>query len=123
MGKLYDRISDLCDKKGISRTKMCRDVGIQPSIMTDLKMGRQSGLSAKTAQRIASYFGVSVAYLLGEEEAAQSGENAATLQQLKDSPATRAMLHSLRDMSEDEIMAYANFIKIFRAGGEGRGKK
>ncbi len=117
MGELYDRISDLCDKKGISRAKMCREVGIQPSIMTDLKMGRQSGLSAKTAQRIASYFGVSVAYLLGEEDTAQSGEDA-TLQKLKDSPAARALLHTIKDMSEDEIRTYTRFIKALRAGGE-----
>ena len=65
MGELYDRISNLCEVKGVSRAKMCREVGIQPSIVTDLKMGRQSGLTARTAQKIASYFGVSVDYLLG----------------------------------------------------------
>lgn len=37
-------------------------------ILTDLKMGRQSGVSATNAQKIASYFGVTVGYLLGEEE-------------------------------------------------------
>ena len=36
--------------------------------LTDLKMGRQTGLSAAKAQKIASYFNVSVGYLLGEEE-------------------------------------------------------
>jgi hypothetical protein len=33
-----------------------------------MKSGRTAGLSANTAQKIASYFGVSVGYLLGEEE-------------------------------------------------------
>jgi hypothetical protein len=37
-------------------------------ILTDLKMGRQVGISAANAQKIASYFGVSVGYLLGEED-------------------------------------------------------
>jgi transcriptional regulator with XRE-family HTH domain len=36
--------------------------------MTDLKSGRKKGVNAETAQKIASYFGVSVGYLLGEEE-------------------------------------------------------
>jgi hypothetical protein len=31
-------------------------------------MGRRTGVSAVTAQKIASYFGVSVGYLLGEED-------------------------------------------------------
>ena len=47
---------------------MCSEVGISKGLLTDLKMGRRSGVSAVTAQKIASYFGVSVAYLLGEEE-------------------------------------------------------
>lgn len=36
--------------------------------MTDLKKGRKKSVNAETAQKIASYFGVSVGYLLGEEE-------------------------------------------------------
>jgi hypothetical protein len=35
--------------------------------MTDLKSGRKKGVNAETAQKIATYFGVSVGYLLGEE--------------------------------------------------------
>ena len=47
---------------------MCTDIGMSKGILTDLKMGRQTGISATNAQKIASYFGVSVGYLLGEEE-------------------------------------------------------
>lgn len=47
---------------------MCTDTGISKGLLTDLKMGRRTGVSAATAQKIASYFGVSVGYLLGEEE-------------------------------------------------------
>ena len=47
---------------------MCSDIGMSKGILTDLKMGRQSGVSASNAKKIASYFGVTVGYLLGEEE-------------------------------------------------------
>lgn len=47
---------------------MCTDIGMSKGILTDLKMGRQSGISAANAQKIASYFGVSVGYILGEEK-------------------------------------------------------
>ena len=47
---------------------MCADTGISKGLLTDLKMGRRTGVSAKTAQKIATYFGVSVGYLLGEEQ-------------------------------------------------------
>ena len=47
---------------------MCTDVGISKGLLTDLKMGRRTGVSAVTAQKIATYFDVSVGYLLGEED-------------------------------------------------------
>lgn len=68
MSDLYNRIMSLCDNAGISGYRLCKDAGIQPSVLTDLKMGRQLGLSAKNADKIASYFGVSVGYLLGTEQ-------------------------------------------------------
>ena len=47
---------------------MCTDIGMSKGILTDLKMGRQTGISTANAQKIATYFGVSVGYLLGEED-------------------------------------------------------
>ena len=68
MGNLYNNIASLCEKHNIKGAKLCDDIGISKGLLTDLKMGRRSGVSAVTAQKIASYFGVSVGYLLGEEE-------------------------------------------------------
>lgn len=68
MGNLYETINTLCAEKGVKGGKMCTEVGISKGLLTDLKMGRRTGVSAVTAQKIASYFGVSVGYLLGEEE-------------------------------------------------------
>lgn len=68
MGTLYDNIMELCESRGIKGGKMCTDVGISKGLLTDLKMGRRTGVSAVTAQKIATYFDVSVGYLLGEED-------------------------------------------------------
>lgn len=68
MWTLYDRLDSLCKERGIKGGKMCTDLGISKSLMTDLKSGRKKTISAPTAQKIASYFGVTVGYLLGEEE-------------------------------------------------------
>ena len=68
MCNLYDRIIDLCRQKGITGGKMCTDLGISKGTLTELKMGRQKSLSASKAQQFASYLGVSVGYLLGEEK-------------------------------------------------------
>ena len=68
MCTLYDRIQELCKWKGVSGSRMCLDLGMSKSTMSDLKSGRKKGVTAETAQKIASYFNVSVGYLLGEEE-------------------------------------------------------
>lgn len=68
MGTLYDRIQSLCKSKGVSGSRMCLDLGLSKSTMSDLKAGRTKGMSTSTAQKIASYFDVTVDYLLGEEE-------------------------------------------------------
>jgi transcriptional regulator with XRE-family HTH domain len=62
----------LCDEKGIKGGRMCTDIGMSKGILTDLKMGRQTGVSAANAKKIAAYFGVTVGYLLGEEETKKS---------------------------------------------------
>lgn len=70
MGSLYLRIQNLCEAKGIRPGRLCDELGLSRGLMTDLKMGRKKSVSAETAQKIASYFGVSVGYLLGQEDTA-----------------------------------------------------
>lgn len=68
MCTLYDRIQDLCKSKGVSGSRMCLDLGLSKSTLSDIKSGRKKGVSTATAQKIASYFDVTVGSLLGEEE-------------------------------------------------------
>lgn len=68
MCTLYERIIDLCKSQGVSGSRMCLELGLSKSTLSDIKSGRKKGVSTNTAQKIASYFNVSVGYLLGEEE-------------------------------------------------------
>ena len=68
MANLYESILRLCERDGIRPGRLCNELGISRGLMTDLKMGRKKGVSAETAQKIASFFGVSVGVLLGMEE-------------------------------------------------------
>ena len=68
MGNLSETIQTLCTRANIRPGKLCDDLGLSRALVTDLKMGRKKSLSAQTAQKIAAYFGVSVAYLLGQGE-------------------------------------------------------
>ncbi len=64
---LYNRIQALCKRKGVSASRMCLDLGLSKSTMSDMKSGRKTGVSIPTAQKIAGYFGISVDELYGDE--------------------------------------------------------
>ena len=69
MGSMYERIATLCAQKGIKPGKLCADTGLSRGLLSDLKNGRTKSLSARNARIIAEYFGVTVGWLLGEEDA------------------------------------------------------
>ena len=98
MSNLYEKIYDLCEEKGIKGAKMCTDTGISKGLLTDLKMGRRSGVSAVTAQKIASYFDVSVGYLLGKEEKKEKPIKDDGLSEKK-----KEFIRKVEGMSDDQI--------------------
>lgn len=63
----FDRLKELCNSKGISTYKACTDVGLNRAAVAKWKNGSQP--NGATAMRLAEYFGVSVDYLLGKENA------------------------------------------------------
>ena len=68
MGNLYETIQTLCQRADIRPGKLCDELGLSRALVTDLKMGRKKGVNAETARKIADYLGVSVGYLLGQNE-------------------------------------------------------
>ena len=68
MSELYKRIETMCKDKGVNITEMCKASGASRGSLTDLKMGRTTGLSASTLSKIAAFLDVSVDALLGKEE-------------------------------------------------------
>lgn len=68
MWTLYESILSLCQENGIKGGKMCVDLGLSKSLMTDLKSGRKKGITAETAKKIADYFSVSVDRVLNGPE-------------------------------------------------------
>lgn len=101
MGNLYNRIEELCAKQGVSAYRLCKDIGIRGSVLSDLRTGRKQGLSSKTLTLIAEYFGVSVDYLLGKEDK----EEAATPKDDRSAKEAQAMeLFSRLSPEEQEIV-------------------
>ena len=109
MRTLYDRITELCKAKGVSGSRMCLDLGLSKSTLSDIKSGRKKGISTSTAQKMASYLGVSVDYLLGEEEKEKaptvSGERSVSDDEIKfalfggDGEITDAMYQEVKEFA------------------------
>lgn len=68
MCTFYERVQSLCKSKGVSGSRMCLDLGLSKSTLSDIKSGRKKGVSTDTAQKMATYLGVTVGFLLGQEE-------------------------------------------------------
>lgn len=109
MGTLYENIITLCEEKGIKGGKMCTDIGMSKGILTDLKKGRQSGISAANAQKIASYFGVSVGYLLGEEQKKETATKIGSGM----SEAKQNLLALAESCSEEDAERLLQMMKLF----------
>ena len=112
MADLYHILAHLCEKRQITTYRMCKDTGIQPSVMTDLKMGRRKTVKAETAARLANYFGVTVDYLLGKE-ADDTEDNSRSLQkELK----FALFGGEATDEQLEEVKQFAKFVKDRDAG-------
>lgn len=101
MVTLYERLVALCKERGIKGGRMCTDLGISKSLMTDLKSGRKKGVNAETAHKLAEYFGVSVGYLLGEEEKGAKKEQPVVADELSDE--LKELIERLKKLPEDKV--------------------
>ncbi len=100
---VYDLIEELCMKKGITVTALCKECKIPRSTMSDYKKGRIKSLSADTLCKIADYFDVSVGYLCGAPLPAANEEALKTLLFGEGVVVTDEMWKEVKD--------YAKFIK------------
>ena len=74
---LYERIEILCKEQGTNVTQMCKAAGVQRSVLSDYKSGRNKTISFANLQKIADYFGMSVDELVnGETKKAPAEESA-----------------------------------------------
>mgnify|MGYP002796719003 CR=1 FL=1 len=99
MCTLYDSIISLCQGKGIKGGRMCTDLGLSKSLLSDLKAGRKKGINAETAQKIADYFGVSVDRVLSGKDTKKAptpeGEREITMDDF-----TYAMQNESKDLTD-----------------------
>lgn len=65
--ELYKRIEELCRAHNITITKMCRDIKLSRSVMSEFKSGRTKSISERNIDAIAEYFNVTPEYLCNRD--------------------------------------------------------
>ena len=107
MSDLYSNIHALCEKEGIKDGTLCANIGIRRSFLSELKAGRTKSLSAEVLSKIASYFNVSVDYLLTGEQK----ENLPQQPQSEVDAAVERIRRKLESMPKEQREALMNLIE------------
>lgn len=119
MCTLYNRINDLCKNRGVSASRMCLDLGLSKSTMSDMKSGRKKGVSAETALKIAEYFGITVDDLYGREPP-QNIENPGIPKDTEVDPIRAELLNLIEDATAAERKDYLDILRVFVSRREKR---
>lgn len=99
---------------------MCKDTGISPGVMTDLKKGRRHSVKAETAARLANYFDVSVDYLLGNTDQKEKAPAKAEADDVTFDDFTYAFHNEAKDLSVEEKNALLEMAKALKRAKEGK---
>ena len=103
----YDKIMKLCQKQGVSITKMATDIGFSSSASRNWKnidVPRQS-----TAKKIADYFGIDVDYFYNDGESAPAPTRTDTPQ-----VAFHGGFADLTPEEFEKVLQYCEFLKSQR---------
>lgn len=113
MANLYNNIENLCKKRGVNMTTMCRDSGASRGSLSDLKSGRKQTLKYETLKKIANYFEMSVESLVSGDDR-QKEKPAPQMENGLD-----ALLKECEGLSKNELeeaRRYIAYLKVKRDG-------
>ena len=113
---MYEVYEKLLAQHGVTTADVCRATGISQATMAMWKK-RRGKITAENASKIAGFFGVSVPYLLGEDEQETDdggyyvyGETAQIAQELLMKPGLRVLFDAARDADPDDLLLVAQMI-------------
>lgn len=115
MSTVYEIIDALCAERGVSGSKMCDDLGMSRSTLTELRKGRAKTLNLEKASKIADYFGVTVDYLLGKTD--RKPETPAEADVTFDD-FTYAMYHEGKELTEENKQKLLEMARFFKTQQE-----
>lgn len=114
---MYEIFEQLLRQKGTTAAEVCRATGISQAAISTWKK-RRGKLNAENAAKVAAFFGVSVGYLLGDEEQETNdggyyvyGETAQIAQELFENRDLRLLFDAARDARPEDLQIAAEMIK------------
>ena len=117
MSTIHENIETLCQESGIKPGKMCADLKMSRSLISDLRYGRKKGITAETAKRIADYFGVSIDRVIGKEKTPAESERV-----IDDKDLFFALWGGDKHMDADDLQAVKDYAEFLRAKKQMTGK-
>ncbi len=109
---MYDIFEKLCNKKGVTPYRVCKETGLTTSTISNWKAGRYTPKQDKM-QKIADYFGVSVDYLMtGEEKQGYyfNEETTKIAQDIFENKELRLLFDTARNAEPEDLMAVHNML-------------
>lgn len=115
-----NRIRELREQKGLQQKELAVDLGISQPTVSDWEAGRKVP-SAKSTMKLSKYFGVSVEYLMGEQEpitvrtAGQSHPDELT-EVLYRRPGMRILFDAAKDAPDEVLQKTADLLEAMKNG-------
>lgn len=121
----YDTYLALCQRKNVSPTRAALEIGLSKSTPTTWK---KRGLTpqGETLNKIAAYFGVSVGYLLGNEQKEKAVIDVVDddlqeyLDELRSRPEKRLLFSVTKHATKSQIEAIVKMIEEMQGAGDGQ---
>lgn len=122
---MYSIFESLLEKNGVTAYKVAKATGITTSTLTSWKQGKYVPKPDKL-QKIADYFGVSLGYLMGTEEAEPNAidkeknpivlddEALELLEELKTRPEMRTLFSVSKKATKEDILKAVKIIEALK---------
>lgn len=113
-----NRIRELREQKGLQQKELAVDLGISQPTVSDWEAGRKVP-SAKSTMKLSKYFGVSVEYLMGEEEQrfpVSNGSPDELTEVLYRRPGMRILFDAAKDAPDEVLQKTADLLEAMKNG-------
>ena len=110
--EIAERISKLCEAKGVSINQMLNDLGFNHNTIGSLRRGSMP--SVDKIEKIADYFGVSIDYIMGRKSSDAEVED--MVEYLATRKEARMLFDLAKNATPEDIIQAIRIIEVIKQG-------